>query len=396
MSNNCCKMKLGVFFFGDRNELTGAGAVVRSFADKPNVFKLYGISEICIYDRAAISAVKSNHPSKNSLKSSIVNIVSNTAYGAAKLIDKLYCAKGREVVDSYFLNSKCDEDVLIFHEIFTCIAYNSRCSKQGIPPKPYILVLHNNGEVFKMLRIYYPKFANSRYERKMEEKVVNCLENAYNIVFVTHIAVDNFSILYPQYKQKARVVYNGISNLNLEYNPIFDGRIRMVTVGTVNARKNQKMIIESMNMLRNPNLYLTVIGGGDCLDECKNLVVKYGLQSKVCFKGPRKDVDILLKDANLFVMSSLDEGLPISAIEGLRAKLPLILTDVGGNKELIEDNGFLICPNRESLCNALVCFESNTETQREMSAKSHQLFCDKFTVEKMILEYCKLFKLMNK
>ena len=91
-------------------------------------------------------------------------------------------------------------------------------------------------------------------------------------------------------------------------------------------------------------------------------------------------------------MSSLDEGLPISAIEAMKAKLPLILTDVGGCRELINGNGFLIKPELNELSNAIIEFGKDVERQKEMSKVSYQLFQQKYTLEKMLEGYGKLIK----
>ena len=122
------------------------------------------------------------------------------------------------------------------------------------------------------------------------------------------------------------------------------------------------------------------------------LAVKLGIEKYINFVGARKDVDVLLKDANLFVMSSLDEGLPISAIEALRAKLPLILTNVGGNKELIRNNGYLVTATLDDMTTAIEKFASNTEEQSRMSENSYQYYIDRFSVENMISDYCGIFR----
>lgn len=386
-------MKIGVFFYGSRNELTGAGAVFRSFLENESIFQRFGIDSVVVYDeysgRSSVSKVKSRFLY---VKNIISFFLSCTVYGTFKLIDSLYASKGRKVIYRYISSEKQDEDVMIFHDVFTCIAYLDVCKIKGVTPNRFFLILHTNGEIFKMLRIYYPKFKGSKYEKSMEQKVSLCFEHAERIIFVAKIAEENFRINYPKYASKTIVVYNGIAQTDINYSPVFDGKVRMVTTGTVNARKNQKMIIECMGRLKNPDFYLTVIGGGNLLNYCKELASQYGITDHIEFLGPRRDVALLLAKSNVFVMSSLDEGLPISAIEAMRAKLPLILTDVGGNKELIDGNGYLISPNIEDLCIAIEKFAKDTNNQLYMSNKSLELFLQNFTVNRMIEEYCKVIK----
>lgn len=383
-------MKLGVFFFGSRTELTGAGAVVRSFAENDNVFALNGVDTVRMYDlQPKPTTVSNSHNRKSFVKKLVNQLLKTSSWGSYYLIDKLYFGKGENVISKYFEKNNKDEDALIFHEIFTCVSYVEKCEACGIKVKPFILVLHTNGEVFKMLKTYYPKFANSRYEKLLENRVQSTFDKAKKIVFVSQLSREHFSSIYPKYKEKAKVVYNGISEATIDYAPSFDGNVHMITVGTVNARKNQRLLIEAIAKLKRDDIFLTVVGGGDKLEECKLLANELGVEKYIEFTGPRRDVDVLLEKANLFIMSSLDEGLPISAIEALRAKLPLILTDVGGNKELIRNNGILIQPTIDQISKAIEVIANNIDKQKEMSIESYSFFKEQFSVENMIKEYCK-------
>ena len=385
-------MKLGVFFFGNRMELTGAGAVVRSFANNDDVFASNGVDQVRIYDLTPKKEQSKSDNKKNSfVKQVIAKGLSFTAWGANLLIEKLYLRKGIQVVNNYFNTSKLDEDALIFHEIFTCLAYVERSEKEKRCLLPFTLVLHTNGEIFKMLRTYYPAFAHSKYESFLEKRILDAFAKAKKIIFVSQLSCNHFCDIYPMYKDKAIVVYNGISDTGINYEPSFDGKVRMVTVGTVNARKNQRLLVDVLAKLNRNDIFLTVVGGGNKLEECKQSAINLGVDKYIKFLGPRKDVDAILKDANLYVMSSFDEGLPISAIEALRAKLPLILTDVGGNRELIDGNGYLVKPELDSLATSLSNFADNVTMQEEMSRKSYQIFQKRFMVETMISKYCSIF-----
>lgn len=387
-------MKLGVFFFGDRTELTGAGAVVRSFADNTDVFAANGIDCVRMYDLTVSKSQSPNAPQKGSsqVKKYITKLLSKSAFGANFLIRKLYFDKGKQVVDSYFNNEVQDEDILIFHEMFTCVAYVEKCTREKNDIKKFVLVLHTNGEVFKMLRAYYPPFAHSHFEKEMERRVNYAFEKAQKIIFVSQLSCNHFCKTYPNYKEKAVVVYNGISRSFIDYKPVFDGIVRMITVGTVNSRKNQRLLVETIAHLNRNDIFLTIVGGGDKLEECKQKAISLGVEKYVNFLGPRKDVETILKDFNLFVMSSFDEGLPISAIEALRAKLPLILTDVGGNKELIDKNGYLVTPDLGSMTNMINLFANDVETQKRMSEQSFKIFIERFVVETMVANYSRIFK----
>src|SRR4029077_866876 len=88
----------------------------------------------------------------------------------------------------------------------------------------------------------------------------------------------------------------------------------------------------------------------------RDLVAAEGLESHVQLLGVRTDVPDLLRSADLFVNSSHYEGMSVAMIEGLMAALPVVATDVPGNRELIRDgeNGLLVpTSNPEALASGI-------------------------------------------
>ena len=86
----------------------------------------------------------------------------------------------------------------------------------------------------------------------------------------------------------------------------------------------------------------------------KNYLHENGLESSVILTGPVIDAYQLLKAFDVFVLSSLSEGLPLVILEAMIANLPIIATDVGGVKDTIADKGKLIpSENAEALIAAM-------------------------------------------
>lgn len=388
--------RLGVFFVGSIDEPTGAGAVVRSFKGGNDIFAQNDIilDGVYSFDRVKqgqdpIGVKNKSCFFKNAIQRFGKWILEKTPKGCGVIVDKLYFSKGERIVSVFHEEaSKCD--ILIFHDIFTFNAYINGSHWNG--KQKLILILHTNGEVFRMLRIYYPKIVGSLYDKKLQHIEDRCLGVASRIVFVSQLSAALFKTHYPCYADKVSVVYNGIESVHYK-DPLFDGKLRIVTTGTVNARKNQVLLIKALGKIAGKmDVVLTVIGSGDKLIDCKKMARELKVDRLIDFMGTRKDVSDILSRQNLFVMTSLDEGLPISAIEALRAKLPVILTDVGGNKELIRDNGYLIKPCLDDLVECLCDFNLDVERQKEMSLKSYQLFEERFTVERMIENYSQIIR----
>lgn len=94
------------------------------------------------------------------------------------------------------------------------------------------------------------------------------------------------------------------------------------------------------------DLKVVIAGSGTLQAELKKVVRESGLTSRVTFLGDRNDVADLMGAADGYVMSSAWEGLPMVLLEAGAARLPAVVTDVGGNREAITDDaiGALVSP----------------------------------------------------
>lgn len=372
---------------------TGVGKVMRSFAENGDLFKKKTGAEVIvkdIYDCKVPKKVSKNNGLQFKLRSWLKDIVIKTYPGAKWFVENRYFGKGKAVLN-YYLNGDISNDGFIFHDVYSCYSYINYCQKENIQPKKYILVIHSNGEIFKMLCTSYPKISGTPYEKELSIRGELCLKFASRIVFVSIKSASHFKDLYPAYRDKVSVVYNGISQDGEHSNPLFDGKIRIVTVGTVCVRKNQIALLECVKTLSEKlDISLTIVGGGEELQRCIGRAKELKMEDNVQFLGPRDDVPDILSKSNLFVMTSLDEGLPIAGIEAMKAKLPLILTDVGGNKELIDGNGYLVSTSIKDITNAIEKFANNINKQKSMSEQSYRLYLDKFSLESMINGYSDL------
>ena len=124
----------------------------------------------------------------------------------------------------------------------------------------------------------------------------------------------------------------------------------ILTVGTVSEQKDYPTLIRAARPLaerlardgRCPHIRIT--GGGPMLGALREFVEREGAGEYVELLGARSDVDALMRDADLYANTSLWEGFSIALIEASMSALPIVATDVAGNRELIEDgvNGRLV------------------------------------------------------
>lgn len=128
----------------------------------------------------------------------------------------------------------------------------------------------------------------------------------------------------------------------------------LLSVGEVNRNKNHKVVIEALAKLNRKDVHYVVCGIGPLIEEYQTLVRALGLQDRVFFAGFRTDVNRFYQAADLFVMPSFREGLPVSTMEAMAAGLPCVASRIRGNVDLLGESSLLFDPkNVDELCRAL-------------------------------------------
>lgn len=250
-----------------------------------------------------------------------------------------------------------------------------------------IFMMHNGGNLLRMMpeEMNDKKIAN--YLKRMESIIYT---NASKIIFVSKYAKEKFDIEYPMYNNKTIYIYNGIPNRDIDTSQRQYNFLNLVTVGSVCKRKNQIAILKALKRIEDKTIKLTIVGDGPSLEVCKKYVKENEIEDQIDFVGSQNDVIKYLKRANAFIMTSIEEGLPIAAQEALNVHLPIIITDVGGCRDLIQNNGLLIELNENEIVNAIQKFNDEKNRLKDYGNASYQIFINNFTIDLMIEKYCKL------
>jgi glycosyltransferase involved in cell wall biosynthesis len=111
------------------------------------------------------------------------------------------------------------------------------------------------------------------------------------------------------------------------------------TIGRLTQQKGYSILIEAAALVLQemPSVHFVIIGEGELEDTLMTLAKQLGVADAVHFTGPRSDIEELLAAMDLFVSSSLWEGLPTVILEGMAAQVPVVATDVSGTRELVQD-----------------------------------------------------------
>ena len=138
-----------------------------------------------------------------------------------------------------------------------------------------------------------------------------------------------------------------------------DCAIRLIgIVGRIAPVKNHRLFFDSVArvLTEHRSAHVVVVGDGDLRPEMERYVHEMGIASRVSFLGWRNDLPQVYTDLDVVVISSNNEGTPVSAIEAMAAGRPVVATRVGGLPDVISDGetGYLVAAgNVEQLASAI-------------------------------------------
>jgi len=131
-----------------------------------------------------------------------------------------------------------------------------------------------------------------------------------------------------------------------------------VAVGRLVPAKGHDILVQALARVRQerPDVRLAIAGEGPERADLSNLIAEQGLHGTVSLLGERRDVSSVLSAADAFIMPSRWEGLPIALLEAAAHGLPIVSTDVGGCREVVDPGfgGVLAQPTAESLSTAML------------------------------------------
>jgi glycosyltransferase involved in cell wall biosynthesis len=167
-------------------------------------------------------------------------------------------------------------------------------------------------------------------------------------------------------------------------------------IGRFAVQKNHALLVEAFAQVRsNAPLYLLLVGGGELENAVREQVAGLGLQERVRFLGIRADVAEILNASDVFVLSSLWEGNPMSVMEAMAAGLPVVSTAVGGVPELVrEGETGLLVPSEDAaaLAQAMQALVDDPVRRQAMGAAARQHAVAHFDIRHTARGYEQLYE----
>lgn len=178
------------------------------------------------------------------------------------------------------------------------------------------------------------------------------------------------------------------------------GSALIANVARLDKVKDQAGLLDAFKLLQERagqqdiGCRLIIVGGGPEHDDLQRRVEQLGLTQTVRLLGNRSDVAALLAESDVFVLSSIAEGMPLTLLEAMASGLPVVATDVGGVASLVENGtaGTLVPPrDPQTLADALGAYVADEALRRRHGDAGRVCVTARFSLDAMLSGYTALY-----
>lgn len=174
---------------------------------------------------------------------------------------------------------------------------------------------------------------------------------------------------------------------------IADETLLVGSVGRLNPVKDQHVLVAAIAALapRFPTLRAVVIGDGALRAELQQQIAQLRMEQRICLLGDRSDVPELLPALDVFALPSRTEGYSIALLEAAATGLPMVVTDVGGNREIVHDGVTGLIAGQDFTA-TLAGLLADREQRARLGAAARRWALEHASVEAMARRYDNLYR----
>jgi glycosyltransferase involved in cell wall biosynthesis len=258
-----------------------------------------------------------------------------------------------------------------------------------VPASPY-----QAGPYFFVTHLLFNQLKKLAYHRSIK------------VIAISKAMKATLIMAYGMPAEKLVVIYNGINSATIASDNrdrirgslgISSSSIVLMNVGRLSEQKGHFYLLSAVARLKEsyPNLILLLVGDGPLRATVEDQISALGIAPYVKMLGFKDNVAELLKDTDVFILPSLNEGFPLTILEAMSAAKPVIATDVGGNSEAVihGETGIIVPPKDvDSLCQAIRTLLDDPVKRTEMGQKGQQRSIALFSKKKMLKETFALYQ----
>lgn len=218
-----------------------------------------------------------------------------------------------------------------------------------------------------------------------------------NVICISDKAFSNLVDYLGEKEESSKTVtiYNGIDVDRFfratPVNGMKSDKFIILMVAAFRKQKDQDTLVKCMKYLPSDRYELWLAGEGERIDEVRELARSEGVDKNVIFLGNRTDVPLLLKTADVIVMSTHYEGLSLSNIEGMSSNKPFVASDVDGIHEVTVDAGILVPPQKpEVLADTIMKLSSDESYYKEVADRCYRR-ARQFDISTMVEKYNQVY-----
>lgn len=251
--------------------------------------------------------------------------------------------------------------------------------------RPHLVVTEHNVDLWKGRT----HFAVDRFLARFTDRVL-CVSRAVEEFYRDVVGIPAEKLLY---------LPNGIDPTPFAGGPdgastrrdlsLTEERPVVTVVARLLPQKDHRTLLSALRLLKDRGAAVSclVVGDGALRQELEARARELSLDGGVKFLGERLDVAKLLLASDVFALSSIHEGMPLAVLEAMAAAKPVVVTDVGGNGEIVRngETGFVVPPrDPAALADALARLTSSPELAKRMGAAGRDRVNREFTLEAMV------------
>ena len=334
-----------------------------------------------------------NHTQDTDIEHSIITLVDDHSF--ATLLRpgiKLYCLNKKEGKDFschgrlYKLLKSIKPDVLHTYN-FGCLEYQITAFFSGV--KKRIHAEHGKETSYKA--------SDRSRKNELFRRIVSPFLNYFVVVSkdLQQWARDDLNLG----EKKLKLIFNGISLSEFDKTVDDDKCWQFATVGRLVDVKNHSLLVDAFARaceiepdLKNERL--AIVGDGPNYDALKKQISKLELDDQITLTGYCQDIPSVLRQTKVFVLSSRYEAQPMTALEAMSCRLPVIAPKVGGVEYILENdrNGILVSPDdAEAMAKALVRAYRDPKHLNDMGDRGREIVEANYSVSCMSESYTQLY-----
>ena len=232
----------------------------------------------------------------------------------------------------------------------------------------------------KRIKESFDKFQNNKHSLmiEMQKLIRNWSINSAKIIITPSDHLKGF-VSELGFKKEILKINNGVEVTEIQRKTLDKPEINLIIVSRLVIQKNIDLVINALKILNNVNLKLNIIGEGNEISKLEKVINDFNLHKQVKLLGKidNNEISKFLSNSDIFIQASDYEGLPHSVLEAINYEVPILSTEAGGCKDLLNDGerGFIISspPNKNLIAENIKFIINNKDEaiKRAVVAKTY-------------------------